>query len=779
MFTTKKFHPLFFLLIVVSMFSFALSYTVYDEIDDSSVNGTLWGTSTSGDNSPTITENTDVLRVDTNDYGGSIEIASAYTLLLNESNIVYLNFTSLLSIETRGDSSGTANANISVFGTYIRTNALTSQTISPAVQDNSNWYLIRNSTNLSKFDYFDDGVYLGTFTPTNNELRFNTYADDQVSVSGRWTNSNATVSFVYYDSLFVNQTSPTEGTEYLLGEQFYLNGSAMSTPTNNLVNMSLYLDGVLNETKSLSGTTDSEGFLKTLGTQGTHNWSIEVCDDGGNCLSSGNKTIEGIKAIDGEVSYTSPVTEGLENTFTTNQTVASGVTITAAIFEYNGTNYTTTITYASSIYTISSTINAPLVDADTNLTFRFWVTLDGVITARTTYNQTIEALQFGVCGGISNDTILNMSLYDEETKSSISGDIDITMDLIEKSSGSLVDTISHGFTSVTYGAICFSPLASYSSYEYDAEIRYTSSGYTAEFYHIQKSDISANETLGLYPLNSSSSTEFKITYQDSTYNFVEGAILQLQRGYTSEGTYETVEAPITSSDGTATFHIDLDAVKYRVTVVKDGEILDTFLNENFQCESELTGECTKKLLGSIDPQNDVNYETLEDFSYAITFGNSSITLVYSVPSSSPATVRIEMDQLDQFGNETLCNQTITSSAGSLECGYNVALGDSYLELRIYKDGEAKGIHTYLVPEANGVDWLDNNYIIIVILLLSLVGMALTSPEWMILNAIITLVLSGLLFLANGLNFVMGLGITMWLVIAAIILIFKISHQEDR
>ena len=58
-------------------------------------------------------------------------------------------------------------------------------------------------------------------------------------------------------------------------------------------------------------------------------------------------------------------------------------------------------------------------------------------------------------------------------------------------------------------------------------------------------------------------------------------------------------------------------------------------------------------------------------------------------------------------------------------------------------------------------------------------MALTSPEWIIINGIIVMVISGALWLINGLDFVVGLGNLMWLVIAAGILIFKLAKQEDR
>ena len=260
---------------------------------------------------------------------------------------------------------------------------------------------------------------------------------------------------------------------------------------------------------------------------------------------------------------------------------------------------------------------------------------------------------------------------------------------------------------------------------------------------------------------------------------MSGAIIQLQRKYIDENQYEVVEAPITSEDGTAILHIDLDTISYKVTVVKDGELLDVFSNIVFECASELTGECEQKLLGEIDPSNEIPLDTGRDFAYTITEANDTIDVIFSIPSGSPSSVNVQLSQVDQFGDSTLCNQTVLSSGGSIECGYNDTIGDSYIELRINKDDNPMAYKTYVVVESGGIDFLNNNYIIVLILLLSLVGMAIASPEFMVVNGVVTMVIAGSLWLLNGLNFVTGFGGLLWLMIAGMILIFKMSKQEDR
>lgn len=625
--------------------------------------------------------------------------------------------------------------------------------------------------------FFKMGETNSTGSPFNlvgqlDELMLTGRVLDESEISILYNNFNG-VSYPFPVTTTLN--SPVNATTYLVSDSVTFNWTASSQGT--LVNTTLFINDQTNYTTNISGLTETVT-TTTYFSSGSYNWLVMSCDTD-SCTNSTRRYFNVTSIIDGGVTYNSTTTEGLVNTFTTQQTVATGYTITGATFEYNNTNYTTSISFSSGVYTISSTVSAPIVTADSNISLRFYITTGGVAVARTSYNQTVENLDFSVCGGASNDLLLNMSLYDEVTKLSMTGEIQVTADIIEKSSGNTIETLSTNFTSVKFGALCFSPVSSYDSYSLDLEARYSATDYVSELYHIQNADLVENDTLGLYILNSSSSTTFSIIYQDDNYVFVNGAIIQLQRKYLSTGTFEVVEAPITSSDGTTVLHIDLNGVKYKITVVKDGVLLDTFDNLVFKCQSELTGECEKKLFGSVDPQNSIEIDTLRDFVYTINRTANIIDVTFSIPSTAPSEVMISLVQYDQFGSYNMCNQTIVSSAGSLQCSFNYTIGDSYITLTIYKDGLLMALESYIVPEVNGVDFLGNNYIIIVVLLFSVVGMALTSPEWMVVNGIIVMLISGGLWLANGLSFVLGLGNLLWLIIVAGILIFKFAKQEDR
>ena len=526
----------------------------------------------------------------------------------------------------------------------------------------------------------------------------------------------------------------------------------------------------------LTGVKNSTNFILE---EGNYNMTVYANDSIGNLNS---EFVEwDYKILVNSFTYSNETLSGNQEDFILNLTLKDGLDLTSSTFMWNGYEIEPSVTSIGQIRTIS-VINytIPSYDIDTNISINFNFILDDSTEINTTEEiQLVRAVYLDNCSSYTN-RLFNISLYDEKTINSINGDIELIYTLLNKN----YDTIKvYNFSadSINNTYVCSEINLSDEDLYYSAEIRYNSENYTSELYHIQRAAVGYDmQQINLYDLNSCSSTEFKVTYQDSTFNFIKDAIIQLQRKYISENLYRVVEAPLTSSEGVSILHIDLDSVKYRATVVKNGIVLDEFDNLVFKCESELTGECEYKLLGEIDPQNDLDLENVLDFSYfEPVLSNGSIITSFNIPSNTPSEINVILEQKDVYGNTTLYNETITSSAGSISAEYSDFLEESYIDLTIYKDGVPMVAKTYILDPEGGLDWLGNNYIFIVVILFSLVGMALSSPEWIIINGIITMVIAGGLWLAGGLDFVVGLGSIMWLVIAAIILIAKISKQEDR
>jgi len=58
-------------------------------------------------------------------------------------------------------------------------------------------------------------------------------------------------------------------------------------------------------------------------------------------------------------------------------------------------------------------------------------------------------------------------------------------------------------------------------------------------------------------------------------------------------------------------------------------------------------------------------------------------------------------------------------------------------------------------------------------------MAFASPEWIVIIGIVALVVAGGLWLINGMNLVIGLGMMIFAIMAAVVLIMKMTKQEDQ
>ena len=474
------------------------------------------------------------------------------------------------------------------------------------------------------------------------------------------------------------------------------------------------------------------------------------------------------------------ITEGELDDFSLLLNVSDTSSLTDATFSYNGTNYTTTIVFSSGLYLISSLIVSPTVTEDTNFSFNFFFTVDDINYTTTSNEQLVINSLFDICGGLSNDTLLNMSLVDEETGTNILGTIEIVADIVSQSSGVSVETINNTFENVTHGAICFTPESLYPSYYLNAEIKYSSDRYVSELYYIQNSDMADYpRNLTLFDLNQSDSTEFVVTFQNDAFIFVEGAIIQLQRKYIGENVFKTVEAPITADGGKAIVHVDLNTNIYRASVVKDGELLKFFDEIVFSCENELAGECTQQLRGDVNPNNDVPIESITDFAYSVSVSdeNNTITTLFTVPSGTPSSINVLLEQIDMFGNVTSCNTTVITSAGSITCDFSDTIEKSILQLTISKDGTQLAITNYVVDPELDMDSM--NFFIVFLFLISLVGMAISSPEWMMIIGVMVFMISGTLLLLSGMSLSIGLGAMAWLIVAVIIIILKMAKQEDR
>lgn len=530
------------------------------------------------------------------------------------------------------------------------------------------------------------------------------------------------------------------------------------------------------EKRSLNCTENSTSFKYVLD---KNSLCVHTIDEYG--LHNQNITDWEYKVIELNSSFNNETSEGSSEDFEVSLKIGSGLSLSGAIFHYGNLTEFPSISSVEGNYALFlNNYMIPNVDGNQNVTWFFEVALDDSTEINTSsLIQYVKSIEIDDCSNYSN-LIYRLELYDEETYNNLTGELDIILEIIPMGNGVVLADYSNEFNSVQFKNICASVNLSDSTLLLNSILRYGAGNYTKEFYHIQKASLTDYPTtIKLYDIPLNKSTEFKLIYQNENLVKVSGAVVQLLRQRFDNGNFILVEAPLTSIESTALVHINVESNKYGINVVKDGVLLDSFSDIVFKCENELTGECSFDLFQSVEAPNLVAVETLRDFSYSIQSDNDSITIPFSIPSGTPNNIRVELRQKKITGTDLNCNTSVYSSSGSITCGFNESIDESTLELKIFKANELQAQRGFIVREDLASDFGKNNLFIVLVLLFSLVGMFISSPEWQIIISVITLVLAGSLWLLNGMNLVVGLGGLAWLIVISVILIKEISKQEDR
>ena len=595
-------------------------------------------------------------------------------------------------------------------------------------------------------------------------------------------NDESFPEFEYSPEVTLN--TPINNFKELENSDIIFNATSTIFGGKTLANITLYINGTLNETKSLSGTEDTETFTKAFST-GYYNWSVRTCNNESICTTSETRdfTISTVKELN--LTYNEEVLDLSLEDFILY--VQASEEITASKLYYNGNIYDSSIlSLGSGIYKISNSMQIPDVAVDTNYTFYFEITTETDTFLTDSYNQSVFVLLIDNCASYTNE-IFNISLYDEKTLELLLGTIEVNLELFNNDKSTALTTAVSNFYNMSNMAICSNVNLTGTGYYYDLELRYyvdptnTSTFlYVPELYHIQKASTeNFPQTLNLYNLNINQSTEFTMFYRDDNYVASSGVLLQIERKYISEGIFRTVEIPITSSEGNAIGHFDLNNYKYKIIATLNGEILNVFNNPAIVCESELSGLCTLNLNGQGSPNPFEDYNTIEDISYDISLNDTEITINYVIPSGETRQINVYMYQVSSFADDkVLCNQTLTSSAGSFTCDANSTIGDSNVFIEIRVDGALGPISKVYYQEDLGDYFNLNNYAIGALFLILLITMMVSSPMIMVATSIFSVALLGFVFLLKGSSIGLVLGSFSWLVVAGILILVKLNKKDE-
>lgn len=367
--------------------------------------------------------------------------------------------------------------------------------------------------------------------------------------------------------------------------------------------------------------------------------------------------------------------------FRLNISSTTGDNIQSAIFNYNGTNYTSpTITEKTgSNYTITKSIN--IIPRDTNFIsenreFFWFLTLvnedSGVTSDFETdhYNQTVKELFFEKCGLNANITILNFTMKDQYDNSIINASKNATTFQASFSFGLdssyRVKNYSISNLSVDKSEFAFCINDSYNKVYTDMNSFYTAVDYSESNYYLSNSLLSNITTnINLFLLRESDSLEFFITAEEDLRP-IDYATVNVQKYFVGEGLYKTVEIDETDASGDFTSYLDLDA-EYRFTIIKDSVVLGV-VDKKAICQAAPCTLTLSLLSDSTDIFEGYRDSFAQDVQYNLSYNHSSNLVNFQFVDTTGTATYFRLLIFESSGNETskqIFDKKLYTSAGQI------------------------------------------------------------------------------------------------------------------
>ncbi len=548
---------------LVATFSFTGLQQVYDEIDDSSINASLWNQTTSGATPPTISEDTEKILIRVDNAVDGIGTINSVNLI----NIEQIYNVSLRYKWNSTGGSGNRGSSFKVFGTRLDGQDITSGDGS----GDHTWLIERNASDLSQFIVFRDGAFNRTITAANNII-------EMTASSGAINNDvNAELFFVrftLFGEIGMNLSSPSNNSFFIGTIPFTanLNSSGNTNLTNATLNV-WFINGTLfNQTTNLvtgNGTTNTTNWNVSLFPDGLYVWNVVGCSVSSfsdtNCFfADENRSF--LSGLDNFIfGNSSDIRETDTAVWNVTLNVSSGVTPTAN-FYFNGTRRIAT---ATNIGGDRWRFDVPTFQFPTLIGLKnwFWEIFAGSFTHNTTNtNQLLNATNFTLCSSGSVGTqFINFSFTNETVlQQNVTAFIPTSTFTFWLGDGTVnkTTTFSTGSENRSY-EFCGSPLDK--TLNVDTFFSYDNAGSEQRTFNpgvLSLSRSTTNQTLFLLPTNDGIFVTFQIL------NSVEQPVPSARVIITRSG-FGIIADELTGASGTVNIFLNPN-FQYTLTVSAEG-----------------------------------------------------------------------------------------------------------------------------------------------------------------------------------------------------------------
>jgi hypothetical protein len=615
-----------------------------------------------------------------------------------------------------------------------------------------------------------------------------TWNVESCGTSGNCTTSNNWTFELDVTSPQINVTSPTGTLDYnLIGGNETLN--VTFTDTNlyscwyNYNGTNITIDGCL------TGVKNSTNFVLE---SDNLNMTIYANDSQGNLNSTFISW--NYKIFETSQTFNNITTEGATETFSINFTKASTLQVSTVSLIYNGTINSFSYSVSGDDVISAGDVTIPVVASDTNVTFFWNITLNddsSIITASN--NQTILSINVDNCSTFTN-IIYNFTQYDEETKSMLTGNnsIELQINLYDKRKTTVLSNFSANFTGTNPVQFCIDgsilQTVNYSAYvivKYWLNSTATNQSYSIEYYNILNDTIGNTtipKNIALYSLKTDDTTKFRLTFRDSAYSLAPNILVQVYRQYIADNDFKIVEIPITDSNGQTILNLVKDNIVYNFIMVNEsGDVVGTFNSIIAFCQDVVIGDCTINL--APDPVSESAYDYNEEFDISISnpsYSNSTkqISINFVTGDLSPKTVRMEVVRNNQFGNRSVCSDSLLAASGVLSCDVSsITDTDQFLFISTFvEDDLAKQDTTNLNSDILNFGTLNGAFYAF-LLILFLITMFMEDRKALV----VALGLGWVIIISLGLMNGKLIGFTsagIWILVSIAIFLWKLNEEES-
>lgn len=616
-----------------------------------------------------------------------------------------------------------------------------------------------------------------TFTPGSSIL-WNIEACDNEGSCG-FAAANYSF-FLDNDGPTFNLNYPTEIINFsYAGNYLQINFTATDT---NLDDCWIEYEGVNNSVSCTSGTPALYNLTLTE-TKTAKIWGNDTL---------GNENYSAIswdyKIFQNDLDYNNLTTETFTEEFILNITLGSGVSLSSAYLNYNGTNYATSINSSGDMRILIRSINIPYVTSEENISFFFVLNTNQGQINSSAFNQTIRSLDIDDCS-VNTHLILSYTIYDEDNRSKLNASYwNTTANVFVRLSGDLSGTEYQYFSGeITTNSITIcvnEELITGQTYRLDSEVQYTADEYVTEYHYIDNhllNTSSPNQQVSLYLLKVLRSQEFLITFKDTNLIPVEGAYIELTRQYLDIADFLSVEISKTDNDGRTIGHFVLNDEVYTIYVKKDGELLATFENVRAFCSDIVTGDCRINLNQQSTTSNPSSFSEYLGITGSEDYDDENRIYSFSFTSldSTTKTINVTLIKFDSYLNDTLCSEELVSSSGTITCNIPSSYENNTALVKIYVDGELYNSHTFDIAGSRDTELNAMRYFLAFLLIITIPLLAITSGPMTLLFFVLGLVFAGGLAAIDWGGFIGPFSAFLWLVIAAIILIVKAAKRRQQ